>query len=277
MAKAVIAGHEMYYELHGNGEPVLLISGKGSTHDEWNWQIQDFSKNYLCITYDKRGSGESSLGRIDQEDYTIELLAADAIALLDQLNIKEAHIVGGSMGGTIAQTIAVNFPDRVLSLSLVVTWPRTDALLKTIFSVNLALNERLTAEEFSLSLAPWVWSAETLEQRAEVIRNFRKFMSDKEPVSQAVFRLQTMACLEFDVLSSLNRIKAPTMIIAGNDDILIPPRNAEMINHEILNSELKIFEGCGHALIYEKTEQFNKVTLEFLHCNSANSAKAARK
>ncbi len=265
MPKISIGDAELYYEIHGKGEPIILIAGLGSRYNLWNWQIGDYSKYFQCVVFDNRGVGESSLGNIQEKDYTIDLLASDISKLMENLNIKKAHIVGTSMGGTIAQSFVLNYPDKVITLSLHATWSKTSSRLKLFFNTQVMLIDKLDPETFGMSMAPYIWSGDTLDHRFYVIEEFRKANRDNENlVSKRTYKFQVRACNNFDVFSKLSRITCPTLITVGSDDILIPPKYSEHIHGEIKNSKLYILNGCGHALIIEKAKEFNNLTIDFL-------------
>ena len=111
---------ELYYEEQGSGEPLLLIQGLGGTHTAWLLQVRSFRKRYRVITYDSRGLG---LSRDGEEPYSMRSLAADAVALLDCLDIASSHVLGLALGGMVAQEVAINYPERVRKLVLVATSP----------------------------------------------------------------------------------------------------------------------------------------------------------
>ena len=267
MPKAPVGEDKIYYEIHGQGEPLILIAGLGGDHTQWHWQLPDYSKEFQCIVFDNRGIGKSSPVQyhLHEEKYTLELLAADVVRLMDYLEIEKAHISGASMGGIVAQIIALAYPERVKTLSLHSTLAWSAPLVKLNFNTQIDLLNKLTMEELMLSLAPWIWSEETLEERLDFILEFRDLKKDTgPPASKEIYILQAKACLDFDLRSGLHEIKVPVQVSAGAEDILIHPRNSELIHRSVSGSEYVVFRGCGHAPLMEKYKEFNFKTLTFL-------------
>ncbi len=264
----VSAGNtSIYYEIHGQGDPLILIAGLGSDLTQWHWQLPEYSKEFRCIVFNNRG-----ITKIDEEPVvsesgpiTFDLLASDVLRLMDHLEIDSAHIVGASMGGVIAQVFAVAYPERVLSLSLHSTLASSNALIKLIFGTQISLVKSLGLVEFMLSLAPWIWSEETLSGKPELIEEFRSLRKEpKFTLTKDVYIRQAEAFLDFSLLERLNKIKAPVLVTAGASDILINPRNSELIHKSVRGSEYSVFHGCGHASLVEASGDFNNKTLSFL-------------
>lgn len=258
---------EFYYESHGEGEPVVFVSGLGGDHGDWDWQLPSHTARHRCIVFDHRliGTSRPAETAVAAVPYTLELLSADLASLLDGLGIEKAHIVGASMGGAVAQLFALSVPDRVTSLSLHSTLARASALLRLKLATQIELLKKLEVGEVLRSLAPLIWSEETLTQRQGVIEKFRASRSARGPgPSREVYALQAKALREFDVTGRLVGVTTPTLVTAGSDDALILPDDSRLIHRAISGSEFHLFAGCGHAALMEKADEFNAVSLDFL-------------
>ncbi len=261
---------DLYYEIHGKGEPVIFISGLGSDHSLWHWQLPEYSQEFQCVVFDNRGIGRSTAGKecLTEEKYTLNILADDIAALMDKLEIEKAHIFGVSLGGIIAQQFAVMYPERLKTLSLHSTLGKSSTLFSLYFRSQTTLLDKLSVEELLLSQAPQIWSEETLEKRFDLITEFRNLKKDSVcPVSKEVYVLQVATCMNFNFLPQLGSLSVPVLVTAGSEDILILPRNSEAIHKAIPGSEYVVFDGCGHAALMEKYQEFNTVTLNFLKNN----------
>ncbi|MBI9106637.1 MAG: alpha/beta hydrolase [Spirochaetales bacterium] len=267
MPKASVGGDEIYYEIYGEGEPVIFISGLGSDHTLWHWQVAEYSKEFQCIFFDNRGVGESTISPhyLNEDRLTMELLSEDVAGLMEQLEIEKAHIVGASMGGIIAQYFALAHPEKVITLSLHSTLAKSSPLVNMHFKTQIDLLQRLSMGELLISLAPVIWAEETLTSRLDLLKEFRSLKKDSVlPISKALYILQAHSCLYFDLLSQISKIDIPVLVTAGAEDILIHPRNSILIHHTITGSKYIEFEGCGHAALMEKHKEFNLRTMDFI-------------
>ena len=128
-------GIKVYYEIEGQGEPLLLIMGTAADHNTWSAQVSAYRNHYAVITYDARGTGQSTHPQ-GKEEYSMQILAEDAAALLDQLDISRAHVSGLSLGSATAQELAINHPDKVASLQLHGTWGFSDEWFVRMIDTN---------------------------------------------------------------------------------------------------------------------------------------------
>lgn len=274
MPSIFLENDEFYYEALGQGEPLIFISGLGGDHSDWNRQLKSHSQSFHCITFDNRGIGrsEKALGNFGQTEYTLKLLAADIVHLLDALSIKKAHIVGASMGGVIAQQFALDYPERLLTLSLHSTWARISEKTRLKFETQLYFLPKVPVSDVQFMLAPMIWAERTLKDRIYIIEAFRE-RKKMNPVliSSEVYRFQVLACLSTDFMHTLDRIHVPVLITAGAEDGLIPPSESRMIHKAIPGSEFHLFQDCGHASNTENWRGFNIISLKFLKGHGGNS------
>jgi 3-oxoadipate enol-lactonase len=251
------------YEQQGAGEPLLLIPYLSADHACYAFQVADYAKHFNCITVDLRGTGESD----DPEGpYSIELLADDIAAFLQATGIERVHVTGLSLGAAIGIWLAAKYPEKVKSLSLHSAWTKTDLFLKTVVEGWQVMAKTLGSvqEMIIKSIFPWCFTPDLYAEKPEYIQSLADFVRSRPAQSERAFFEQSSAVIAHDAEAQLARINAPTQITFGRRDLLTSTRFAEPISTKITNSELLVFEGCSHAPIYEKVEEFNQKTLAFL-------------
>ena len=252
----------MYYEAHGEGEPLLLISGNGGESSQWKDMIPTFSKDYKVIPFDNRGAGRTDKPDIE---YSIEMMAADVIGLMDALGIEKAHILGASMGGMIAQSIAYLYPDRVKSMILVVTSmkdsPRANYACKQAIKRVKDGSDPEALAEYS---AVWSFPEEVLENPGAVDRIKSAMAPVLNPQTVDAFKRQNDALVTFDSSGWINEITAPTLVIAGDGDIIWPPKySGQELSKSISDSKFVSLPGAHMAYILS-AEAFQEHVMEFL-------------
>ena len=253
---------DMYYELHGEGEPLLLIMGLGGDLTGWMLQTLAFSQEYQVIVFDNRG-----VGRTDAPDalYSIKMMADDAAGLLDALGIEKAHILGGSMGGMIAQELALRHPQRVKSLILATTTAACYPRLKHITDTwaRMAL-EGVSMETRLRELAPWGFTDKFFENEEQLNMGIKMMLNNPYAQPAYAFARQVAASWEHDTRDRIGQITALTLVIVGKDDILLPVKLSEELAEGIPNAELVVLEGGAHAFLSEIADKFNEAVLGFL-------------
>ena len=263
MPHQVVNGIKIYYEEQGTGEPLMLINGLAFPMDLWFAQIQELSKDFRVIALDNRG-----IGRSDKPDgeYTIALMASDAVGLLKTLGIEKSHVAGLSMGGFISQEIALSYPDRVNRLILVATGmggPRSLELGKPFWEKAAAAiagkpPEQVYRTDLTLMTAPgFAEKHPDILDRAVTLR-----MENPQPLH--AFLRQFAACNVFDDNSRVQNITQPTMIILGKDDPIFPIPLADDFRQKLPEAEMIIYENCGHAIHLEKPDRLSRDIREFL-------------
>jgi len=185
---------------------------------------------------------------------------------MDALSIPRAHIFGLSLGAAVGMWVAAKYPAKVRSLSLHSAWPKTDAFLKPVVEGwrVMARAADSIADLIVLGILPWCLTSELYATKPDYVQSLADFVRSRPAQPVDAFLRQTDAVLAHDVESQLGRIRAPTQISFGRQDQLTSTRFAERLTSGIRGSELVIFEGCAHAPIYERTEEFNRRTLAFL-------------
>lgn len=266
----------LYYEVHGEGEPLVLIIGHGTNITRWFRQIPALAEKYRIIAFDNRGAGRS-----DAPDYpyTMEIMASDIAGLLDSFNIRQAHIFGTALGSAVAQTFTLAYPDRVCSLILGAAWcggPHTvwqNTETAKREQDRARLETLLPAERARAALAHFI-SQEFIDNNTEIVKQHLA-LAGKYPASPHGVLHQSEAIRDFDVYARLPEIKKPTLILHGSGDRIIPAENARILASRIPGAELVIFEGKGHGYYIETADDVNRTILGFLlkhHCLESNAS-----
>mgnify|MGYP000324196509 CR=1 FL=1 len=255
-------GARIYYEVRGSGSPLLLIESWGYSSWMWFRQLDAFSREHACVIFDNRGVGLSDK---PDEPYTVALMAKDAINVLKAAGFVEAHVLGVSLGGFIAQEMAISWPEFVKSLVLVSTSCGVRGVpmpLETFKILNLPKGTMPLRDWLKMRLLP-AFSERFAHEHPEVVERVLDLYMANRPPAHAVWR-QAQAAAAFDSLDRLGEVRAPTLIIAGSDDRVVPAENARILHERIPNSRLVLFKGCGHLLFIEKPDAFNELVLRFL-------------
>jgi pimeloyl-ACP methyl ester carboxylesterase len=253
---------ELFYESEGSGEPLLLLMGLGGEHHAWVFQRPELSRRYRLVMVDNRDAGASDEAT---SAYGLGDMAADALAVMDHLGIERFHVLGASMGGAVAQHLALQAPVRVASLVLACTWGRTDPFLAMILHGWRRLAELLSAEEFLALQTPWAFTPRFFEEPpAELIAAQEVLREHAGLKSVGAYQRQVDACLAHDTLGLLPLLRTPTMVLVGEDDILTPPRYARALAAAMARAEAVLVPATAHACFLETPKPFNERVLRFL-------------
>jgi 3-oxoadipate enol-lactonase len=245
---------------HGDAPPVLLIQGLGMNKNGWTVQRIAMATKFRTIAMDNRGAGRSSM---PDSPFTLEEMADDAVAVLDHYEVRDAHIVGASMGGAIAQVVSVKYPERVRSLTLACTACRNQPwraeLLRHWADTATTRGLRQWADES----ARWLIGPRSFRRLAPAIGWLGPFATFRPSRG---FVAQVSAILDTDdsLVAELGRITAPTLVIVGNQDILTPRGDSEEIAERIAHAELVVISGAAHGLMVEHATTFNEVVIDFI-------------
>jgi pimeloyl-ACP methyl ester carboxylesterase len=273
MPHASTGGLRVFYETAGEGEPLLLIPGLGADHHMFDLQREALARAHRLILVDNRDAGASDEAAAP---YGIADMAQDALAVVDQVGAGRFHVLGVSMGGAIAQQVALQAPDRVASLVLVSTWGRTDPFLHAVLEGWRLMISRLTPEQFLAAQAPWIFSARFLGSPTPEVVALQAGMRERGwPRSVAAFERQALASLAHDVMGILAILQTPTLVLAGEDDILTPPRYGRALAAMLGRAELALLTGVGHACLLESPKPFAERVLRFLGRHSGQRGEAA--
>lgn len=271
MPKIRANGVTINYEQQGSGEPLVLIPYLAADHACYEFQVADYARHFTCFSLDLRGTGESDK---PAEPYTTEVLADDVAALMRALNLEQAHVAGLSLGAAVALWVAAKYPRQVKSLSVHAGWDKTDLFSKTVVgSWRVAAQALGSVADMAISyILPWCLTPELYAAKPEYIQSLCDFVRSRPEQAVADFLLQSDAVLTHDVSGHISQIHVPTLITHGRTDQLTSSRFATPLKAAIRESELVVFEGCAHAPLYEKVEEFNHRTLQFLRRRASGTA-----
>jgi pimeloyl-ACP methyl ester carboxylesterase len=247
------------YEVHGEGQPVLLIHGWG--YGRWGWEpvVEPLAARYQVVTFDNRGVGDSD---VPPGPYTAADMAEDAVAVLDAAGLRTAHVVGTSLGGMIAQEVALDFPDRVDRLVLACTTPGGPSA-HPMPEQTVRLMQEAQSLEPQVALRRFVENALASAASAELVDRIYALRSAQRP-DPAGWHAQGAAGAGFDAYDRLGAIAAPTLVLHGTADGVVDARNSELLAERIPDAQLQWFEGGGHLFFWEQPERFVDVVTEFL-------------
>jgi pimeloyl-ACP methyl ester carboxylesterase len=264
MAYAILNGIRLHYEIAGSGDPVLLVAGLSMPGAMWSPQVKALAPSFRVITFDQRGVGETDLP--PEPVYTMAQLADDAAALLRELKIPRAHVVGLSMGGTVAQELALRHREVVRSLTLVSTWAKADARFLQIVESWVSLASRVPIEErYRHVVFPWIFSPAFFERKDNVEAAFRGALAYPHQTKAEAIERQARGIFAWNGsrVSRLGAITVPTLVVGGKDDIVTPPDFARALAKLIRRARLTLMPG-GHWLILEQADTLNRALLRFL-------------
>lgn len=253
---------ELHYVEAGAGDPLVLIMGFGGDHTAWGFQIRAFAERYRVIAFDNRGAGQTDA---PDHPYTIRMMADDTAGLMAALGIERAHVLGVSMGGMIAQELALNHPHRVRSLHLGCTLARPDGYSHARAAAWTQVRTTLSREAALRVIALWLFAPLTYNERPEFVETLlQNALANPYPQSLTGFLRQRDAIATHDTLERLGAIRCPTLVTVAEDDILVPPRFSRELAQRIPGATLTIVERAGHAYFWERPDVFNAMCLEFL-------------
>jgi 3-oxoadipate enol-lactonase len=253
---------KLYYEVQGEGTPLLLVAGLSGGTWSWYGQAPYFRERYRTIAFDNRGAGRSSM---PHGPYQMIQFAEDARCLLDHLGVERAFVLGLSMGGMIAQELALLAPHRIPALFLGCTHGGGPSQIPTAPSVieMLLNNAGLSQKEIIKKNLPIFLSEACRKEQPEVVAAYCAAQLAAPEQPEYAFHAQLAAISTFDASERLGKIKIPTMIVAGSEDVLIPPENARVLARRLPHAEIVVIPGTGHALHAECRDMLNAMADNF--------------
>ncbi len=260
-------GMDMYYEVEGSGPPLLLIMGTAASHDTWAAQVAAYRDRYTVITYDARGTGQST-HTTDPTAYTMRSLAEDAAALIRHLDTGPVHLSGLSLGSATSQEFAINHPDLVRTLQLHCTWGYSDTwFCRMIDTMEVPVLQDDMDMYIKLAMM-WVASPTFVNDMPEELAAWeRAFIAENpHPPSRHGILGHFHADKTHDTLDRLASITVPTLITSGEVDGQVPTRYGRAVQERIAGSELHVFTGpqSSHIAFSEMPDEWNRFTLEWL-------------
>jgi pimeloyl-ACP methyl ester carboxylesterase len=263
MAKIKVNEIEIAYNVQGSGEPLILICGYTGVKESWVYQVDALARHFQVVTFDNRGVGETT---VPMESFTIADMAADTAGLIDALGIAPAHAFGVSMGGLIAQTLALDFSDRIRKVVLGCTSHGGRHAVQPGPDVMAALakagDPTITPEESVRLNLPIVFSERFLQEQPQKVEDYIKTGLKYRPTPEGAAG-QMKALSFFNVKKRLGEIRCPVLVIAGTEDKMMPPENARLLADGIPGAEIYMVEGAGHAFNVERPDEVNSVLIKF--------------
>ncbi len=251
-------GIQQYYDIAGDGPPLVLVAGMGGTANYWEEQASFFAERYTVITYDQRGTGRSEHSPVS----SIEQLRDDLLALLDTLGLETVDFLGHSTGGNIGQIVAIENPDRLAKLVIYASTTHGDHYRSKVWRVRRSILERQGPELYgdmtSLMLYPPRWIVENAEKLERQQAAQVKMLAPVEVMSSRIEAVQ-----KFDRRDQLGQITTPTLVICAKDDSQTPSYFSEELADKIPSAELILMDYGAHACSRTMPQEFNERVLEF--------------
>jgi pimeloyl-ACP methyl ester carboxylesterase len=253
-------GTSIYYEAWGRGEPLLFLSGLATDLRIWACQRLVFGRRFRCIAVDNRGSGRSGK---PEGPYTLEQMAADAVAVLDAEGVGRAHVVGHSMGSYIAQVLAVEHPDRVRTLTLAGTACRHQPWRLELLARWQETARTHGVHAWARRAFPWLLGPRTAWTFGLFINLLWPIIL-QQPAHAFDSQMAALIGAPEDAPARLRGVEVPTLVVCGSRDTLTTPADAAEVAALIPGARVVILKGAGHGLMLEAAADFNNAVLEFL-------------
>ena len=254
-------GTKIYYQVRGKGEPLVLLMGFGADGNVWEKHVAEYEKHFTCILIDNRGVGFSDQPK---GPYTTKMMARDTAAVMEHAGITNARVAGISMGGAIAQELAINFKEKVRCLALISTWPKFNQYATTVYENLKKLRVTSEPDDFMELLQLWIFAPPYYEHHLRDLKEGQAgAAANPQPQTRDGFEGQLDACIHHDTVSRLSELKIPTLITVGAMDIFTPPAFSEILHKGISNSILVSFSEGGHVHHWEDLARFNNITTDF--------------
>jgi pimeloyl-ACP methyl ester carboxylesterase len=259
------------YKQFGQGKPILFISGTSQTKDAWESTLllELAATNHTVIVFDNRGMGETTAGT---KPFSIEQFANDTAGLLDALQIEKADVFGASLGSFVAQELALNYPQKVDRLILHATYcggneavyASGQALEMIMILSSAEVLQNMTAEEQAMVLAQIMFPPEWLEEHPEILNTVIQIAPSRSATPEIIQQQGLASGTWKGSCDRLSDITHPTLLIVGEQDVVLPAANSVMMAQRIPNSQLVILEGTGHGAMWQVPNEFSVHVQNFL-------------
>jgi pimeloyl-ACP methyl ester carboxylesterase len=259
------------YKRFGQGKPVLFISGTSQTKDVWEPTLlsQLAATNHTVIVFDNRGIGETSIGT---QPFSIEQFANDTAGLLDALQIEKTDVLGASLGSFVAQELALNYPEKVDRLILHATYcggneaiyASGEAAELVMILASAQVLQNMTAEEQAMVLAQIMFPPEWLEEHPEILNTVIQLAPSRSATPEIIQQQGLASGTWKGSCDRLANITQPTLLIVGDQDVVLPSANAVMMAQRIPHSWLVIIQGTGHGMAWQVPNEFSAIVQTFL-------------
>ncbi|MHB1123879.1 MAG: alpha/beta fold hydrolase [Ramlibacter sp.] len=258
---ATVGRYQLHYTDTGSGPAVVLIHGLAGDHTAWRAQIELLRPRHRVIAFDNRGAGRSS--QVD-EPVTTQDLARDTLALMDHLKVDRAHVVGRSMGGAVAQHMALMAPERIASLALCASFARLDPLGRRVLSnMREALEWRMAWADHARHSVQNFVSASFFNERPEQVAAIERLIGGETRLPACYIR-QNEACQAHDTLPHLAQIIQRTLVMAGDSDPICSMTATRALLRGLPSGRGEIFTGASHFFLMEQPEKFNALLADWL-------------
>ena len=252
-------GARIWWTSAGRGEPVVLVMGLAYPSDMWFRVTPVLARHHRVIRLDNRGAGRT--GDVPGAPYTVQTMAEDVLAVLDEAQEASAHVIGASMGGLIAQEIALTSPERVRSLVLACTHPGAAQAVWDLEALALLADRGgLTPEQAAEASIPFNYAATTPRERIEQDWAVRLPLA----CSPAGYLAQLQGSSVWSGLERLPSLRTPTLVVHGAGDRLVPPANGRRIAEAVPGAELVVLPDANHLFFTDQPERTNEVLLDWL-------------
>jgi pimeloyl-ACP methyl ester carboxylesterase len=263
MAKVEVRDIEIAYNIDGSGEPVVLIGGFTAVKESWELQVAELAKHFRVITFDNRGVGETIL---PTAPFSVADMAADTAGLMDALGIDSAHFFGVSMGGLIAQVLALDYPERVKKVALGCTTHGGRHAVQPepeVMEILAKASDPTIPVEKSVRLRlPVIFAKRFIREEPERLEEFVRLSIRYWPTPEGAAG-QLGALSVFNVKKRLGEIRCPVLAITGSEDRMMPPENSRLLAEGIAGAEHYVVDGTGHSFFLEKPDEVNGVLIDF--------------
>jgi len=257
-------GVRLYYEVHGEGIPILLVAGLASDSQSWQPIVEELSKHYRVIIFDNRGSGRT---KPQEMEIRIQDIAEDCISLIQHIGLSSVALLGHSMGGFVALDVAIRYPEYISKLILLGTSAFNSKRNNALFEDwATTLKSEMDAGLWFRNIFYWIFSKRFFEEKDTLAQSTRFAVEYPYPQTATAFAHQVSAIKQFNCAGNLSRIESKTLLLCGKEDLLFSPEESFEVLQAIPNLFFTIIEQAAHSIHVENPTEFLRLVREFLDC-----------